>query len=283
MRIIAYRYAGAASYGVVIGDGIVTAGSLLGETLPTVDSVLRAGALDRLSDAVAGRDPDVGLDEIEYLPPVLAPGKVVCAGVNYASHRDESHATQAAHPTIFTRFADTHVGHGQALCHPAASTMFDYEGELAVIVGRPAYQVAEGDAMGVIAGYACYNDASVRDWQTHTTQWTPGKNFPGTGGFGPWMVTADDVPSVEALELTTRVNGEVRQHAGVDQLVFSIPQLIAYITAFTPLAPGDVIATGTPSGVGMFREPPAFLQPGDVVEVEVPGVGLLRNRVALGS
>lgn len=281
MRIIAYRHRGLASYGVVTPIGIVTSRSLLGAGLPTVDSVLREGALDRLADAVAGRDADLGLDEVEYLPPVLAPRKVVCAGVNYAAHREESSAQQAAHPTIFTRFADTHVGHGGPLCRPAATTMFDYEGELAVIVGRPAYQVAERDAMDVVAGYACYDDATVRDWQTHTTQWTPGKNFPSTGGFGPWLVTADEVPSVEALELTTRVNGEVRQHAGLDQLVFSIPQLIAYITAFTPLAPGDVIATGTPSGVGMFREPPVFLQPGDVVEVEVPGVGLLRNTVAL--
>lgn len=281
MRIASFRRDGESSYGVVVGDGIVDAGPLLGPDLPTLGSVLRAGALPRLHDVTDGRPADVPLADVELLPVVTDPDKVLCAGVNYAAHRDEANHAQAEHPTIFIRFPDTHVAHGQPLCRPSVSPYFDYEGELAAVVGKGGFAIPEADAMDHVAGYACYNDASVRDWQMHTQQWTPGKNFPGTGAFGPWLVTADEVPDAAQLELTTRVNGEVRQNASVADLIFSIPALIAYVSTFTRLSPGDVLVTGTPSGVGAARKPPVWLGAGDVVEVEISGVGLLRNVVAV--
>ena len=169
---------------------------------------------------------------------------------------------------------------GSLAIKPASSTMFDYEGELAVVIGKKGRAVPESDAMDIVAGYSCYNDLSARDWQQHSSQWGPGKNFPGTGAFGPWLITADEIPDPGKLHLSTYVNGEQRQSADVSDLVFTIPALIAYVTGFTPLSAGDVLVTGTPAGVGLFREPPAFLHDGDVVEVEISQIGTLRNVVA---
>jgi 2-keto-4-pentenoate hydratase/2-oxohepta-3-ene-1,7-dioic acid hydratase in catechol pathway len=219
------------------------------------------------------------LDEVTFLPPVTNPGKIICVGVNYRTHREETGLKDGAQPTIFTRFADTQVGHNAAAIRPDATARFDYEGELAVIIGSTAHHVRPDDAWSHIAGVSVYNDFSVRDWQKHSTQWIPGKNFPGTGAFGPALVTVDELPAIETLSLTTRVNGEVRQHALVADLIFDIPTLIAYITTFTTLRPGDVIVTGTPGGVGQFMDPPTFLTAGDKVEVEITGVGILRNTV----
>ncbi len=181
---------------------------------------------------------------------------------------------------MFTRFTDSQVGHGQPIIKPDVSDQVDYEGELAVVIGQGGHQIPEAAAMDHVAGYAAFNDVSVRDWQRHTTQFVPGKNFFHAGAFGPWLVTADELPEITAQELTTRVNGETVQHAPISDLLFPIPRLIAYISAFTPLSPGDVIATGTPGGVGFYRDPQLFLFPGDVVEVEISGIGTLRNLVA---
>jgi 2-keto-4-pentenoate hydratase/2-oxohepta-3-ene-1,7-dioic acid hydratase in catechol pathway len=213
------------------------------------------------------------------MPPIPDPAKIVCVGLNYADHQAEASREASAHPPIFFRWADTQVGHGQPAVKPTPSEMFDYEGEVAVVIGKAGWRVPVEGAMKMVAGYSCYNDLSARDWQNHTSQWGPGKNFPATGAFGPWLVTADDVPEPSAMRLTTRVNGERRQSASVADLIFSIPELISYISSFTALSVGDVIVTGTPAGVGLFREPPSFLVPGDSVEVEITGVGTLQNTV----
>ena len=216
---------------------------------------------------------------MELLPPIVEPKKILCVGINYHAHRIETGRDETPHPTYFTRWADTLVGHGGALIRPQASTRFDYEGELAVVMAKPARHVKEQDALQYVAGYACFNDASVRDWQRHTSQFTPGKNFPGTGGFGPALVTTDEVPDPQALTIQTRLNGQVVQESHTERMIFGVARLIAYASTFTLLNPGDVIATGTPSGVGDKREPPLYLKAGDVVEVELGRVGVLRNLV----
>lgn len=223
--------------------------------------------------------------EIEFLPSITNPGKIICIGVNYRSHQKETgkaeHQKEQKAPTIFTRFADSQMGHLQPAQMPASTTEFDYEGEMALVIGKEGFHIAEADAFDHVAGYAAYNDFSVRDWQLAATQWTPGKNFPGTGGFGPYLVPAADLGDVNELTLETRVNGDVRQKASVADLYFTIPQLIAYVTGFTRLSPGDVIVTGTPGGVGRFMVPSGLLSAGDVVEVEITGLGTLRNTVEL--
>jgi len=206
------------------------------------------------------------------------PGKVVCAGVNYKTHQDETGRADVPHPTIFIRWADTLAPAGVDLKMPP-STMYDYEGEVALVISQPAYQVAAEDAWKYVAGYALFNDLSARDWQRHTGQWSPGKNFPESGSFGPYFVPANDIENINEVVLETRVNGEVRQHASLANLIFDIPTLIEYTTTFTRLDAGDVLVTGTPGGVGLFMEPPTFLAPGDEVEVEATGLGVLRNRI----
>lgn len=283
MKIVSFRRGETEAFGVVTDDdaerGHAVDASGMDPALPTLLEVLRAGALARLADWAAGREPDVDLATVTLLPPVIGSGKVLCAGVNYAPHRDEARASQAEHPTIFTRFADTHVAHGAPLVLPWVGKNLDFEGELLAAIGRDVYRESPEQASDAVAGWSCYDDGSVRDWQFHTNQWTPGKNFPGTGGFGPWLVTADEVGPVEQLELTTRLNGEVVQQASLRDLIFGVPELISYISQFTRLAAGDLLLTGTPGGVGAFREPPLWLSPGDVVTVDVTGVGSLRNGV----
>jgi 2-keto-4-pentenoate hydratase/2-oxohepta-3-ene-1,7-dioic acid hydratase in catechol pathway len=271
MKLVSYKVGPVATWGIASDGGVS-------------DEQLRGGAktLREHLDSL-GAAPSAGVDhlwpEIELLPVIPNPMKIVCVGVNYVDHRDEANRPQVDYPTLFTRFADTQIGHEARVHMPAATTKFDYEGELAVVIGKPCHELAEIDALDVVAGYSCYNDFTARDWQRHSAQWTAGKNFPGTGAFGPWLVTRDEITDVAALHLTTTVNGEIRQEASLDDLIFNIPQLIAYISAFTPLAAGDVIVTGTPGGVGFFREPPQMLSVGDAVEVTISGIGTLRNVV----
>ena len=259
--------------------GVVDAVPRLDGRYPTLRSALAAEALGEVRKATEGASADHGLEEITWLPPIPHPEKILCVGVNYVAHREETGRKESEFPTLFTRFANTQVGHEQPLVRPRASTEFDYEAELAVIIGKPARHVRREDALSFIAGYACYQDASVRDWQRHTSQFTPGKNFIGTGGFGPWMVTADEIPDPTRLTLVGRLNKTEMQRATTDLLIFDLPALLAYITTFTELVPGDVIATGTPGGVGSKRQPPVWLKAGDVFEVEVSGIGVLRNPV----
>lgn len=221
----------------------------------------------------------VPFDAITLRPVVPDPEKIICVGINYQSHRAETKRDPSEHPAIFTRWADTQIAHDAPIHIPPAAEKFDYEGEVAVVMSRAGTNIGVDEALDFVAGVACYNDLSVREWQRHTSQWTPGKNFAGTGAFGPCLVTLDELGTLGDLRLITRVNGEVRQDAVLDQMIFSIPELIAYVSSFTALAPGDVIVTGTPGGVGLFRDPPEFLKSGDVVEVAIDGVSQLRNVV----
>lgn len=277
MRLVSYRHQGRPGYGIWTDRGIIALSARL-PGYPDLRAVLAAGALPELS-AFVDEQEDVELAQVELLPPIVEPKKILCVGINYHAHRIETGRDETPHPTYFTRWADTLVGHGGALIRPQASTRFDYEGELAVVMAKPARHVKEQDALQYVAAYACFNDASVRDWQRHTSQFTPGKNFPGTGGFGPALVTTDEVPDPQALSIQTRLNGQVVQESHTERMIFGVARLIAYASTFTLLNPGDVIATGTPSGVGDKREPPLYLKAGDVVEVELSRVGVLRNLV----
>lgn len=275
MRLTSFERAGKQSYGAVVGDGIVD----LSDRAADLRALLAAGALDGLRDGLKGVQPDFGFDGVTFLPVIPNPDKILCVGLNYETHRAETGRPATEHPAIFSRFADTQVGHRQPILRPRVSSQLDYEGELAVIIGRAGRYIPEAEALGHIAGYACYNDVTVRDWQRHTPQFTPGKNFPATGAFGPWLVTADEAGDPRALQLTTRLNGKVVQQARIGEMIFPIERLVAYVSSFTPLRPGDVICTGTPGGVGFKRQPPLFMGPGDLVEVELSGIGLLANRV----
>lgn len=277
MKVASFKAGSAASYGIVTDEGLVDAGRRL-KNFPTLKSLLAGGSLDDLRK-LQGERADHALADVVLLPTVPDPDKIFCIGVNYATHLAESGHPTPPHPMIFTRFANSQVGSGQPMIRPLESERFDYEGELAVIIGKGGRRIAEERSLQHVAGYACYNDGSIRDWQRHTSQFTPGKNFSRTGGFGPWMVTTDEIPDVSKQTIATRVNGMEVQAAPISDLVFDVPALIAYCSTFTELVPGDVIVTGTTGGVGAYRMPPLWLKHGDVVEVEVSGIGILRNPV----
>jgi 2-keto-4-pentenoate hydratase/2-oxohepta-3-ene-1,7-dioic acid hydratase in catechol pathway len=277
MQVASFKSANAASYGIVTDNGVIDAGRRL-KDYPTLKSLLARGSLDELRKLRSER-PDYALKDVELLPTVPDPDKIFCIGVNYATHLAESGHAPPANPMIFTRFANSQVGNGQPMIRPLESECFDYEGEMAVIIGKGGRRIAREAALGHVAGYACYNDGSIRDWQRHTSQFAPGKNFVGTGAFGPWMVTTDELPDISKQTLITRLNGVEVQKAPISDLVFDVPALIAYCSTFTELAPGDVIVTGTTGGVGAYRVPPLWMKNGDVVEVEISGIGILRNPV----
>jgi 2-keto-4-pentenoate hydratase/2-oxohepta-3-ene-1,7-dioic acid hydratase in catechol pathway len=279
MRLVTYRQGSKETFGVVVGGGIVDGARVLGGRFSDLRSVLAAGALPELAAAVRGARPDITLEVVQLLPPIPRPEKILCVGINYLAHREETGRGESPYPTLFTRFANTQVGHGAPLVRPRSSTELDYEAELAVVIGTRGRHVPRQDALSLVAGYSCYQDATLRDWQRHASQFTPGKNFVATGGFGPWIVTADEIPDPSKLTILGRLNGQEMQRSGTDLLIFDVPELIAYITTFTELVPGDVISTGTPGGVGSKRKPPVWMKPGDVFEVEVSGVGVLRNPV----
>ena len=275
MKLLSFVADGKECFGAVSGDGVVTLNDKIGQ--PNLRAALAAGALDAMRKAVKTAMPDRKLADIKFLPVIPRPEKILCAGINYRSHAAESGRELPQQPSMFVRFADTLVGHDGALIRPKVSDHFDYEGELALIIGKPARHVAPERALDHVAGYTCFVDGSVRDFQKFSV--TSGKNFPGTGPLGPCLVTADEIPDPSKLTLTTRLNGVQVQHAPTDQLIYSVPQIVAFCSDFTALAPGDVIATGTPEGVGMRRTPPLWMKPGDTLEVEISGIGVLRAHV----
>ena len=279
MKLLAFSREGRASYGLLNRGGIVDVGSRLSQHWPSLSAVLRAGAVDELRDRVAGLGPDFSVEEASFLPPILDPGRILCVGLNYRTHIEETGRQMPEHPTIFVRFPDSHVGHRESMVCPAVSEEYDFEGELAFIVGRGGRHIPASEALGCIAGYSCYNDGSVRDFQRHASQFTAGKNFWHSGAFGPWMVTADEIPDPARLKLETRLNGKVMQSASTGDLLFDIPYLVAYLSTIFPLRPGDVVSTGTTGGVGKARKPPVFMRPGDWIEVEISGIGTLSNPV----
>ncbi|HEX9463586.1 MAG TPA: fumarylacetoacetate hydrolase family protein [Alphaproteobacteria bacterium] len=277
MKFISYLYQKKPSYGVVVGDGVVDLGKKFGKKFPTLRTALLGGALNTLKKAAKGKKPTIKLSKVQLLPVIPDARKIVCVGLNYREHRAETGRPDTVHPTLFNRWADSQVAHDQPMLKPKESDKFDWEGELAVIIGKEGRRIPREKAMSYVAGYSCYNDGSVRDWQRHTSQFMPGKNFPATGAFGPWMVTTDELKDITKQTLTTRLNGVVKQQATIDMMIFDIPEQIAYISTWTPLRPGDVIVTGTPGGVGFARNPPEFMKIGDTVEVDITGVGVLRN------
>ncbi|ODV42970.1 5-carboxymethyl-2-hydroxymuconate isomerase [Cupriavidus sp. UYMMa02A] len=279
MKLISFAYGGRQGFGVVVDDQIVDLEPHRAAVGASLHEALSRGALGRIADIAATARPTLALADVAYLPVIPDPGKILCVGINYASHVRETGREMPQYPMFFTRFTDSQVAHGEPIIRPRASQKLDFEGELAVIIGKTARHVRAEDAPGHVAGYACYNDGSVRDWQKHTIQFTPGKNFPQTGAFGPWLVTTDEIPDPSQLTLTTRLNGEVVQQARTDDLIFSVGDVIAYCSTFTELRPGDVIITGTTGGVGAFRNPPLWMRPGDTVEVEISGIGILRNGI----
>lgn len=280
MKLITFVYQGKQSYGIVLRNtAILDLGLRLGDRAPDMRTALTKNLLTEIAALASQAQPDIALSEVTLLPVIPNPAKIFCIGLNYDDHRREAGRAETGYPTVFTRFADSQTGHLRPLLRPTVSQQLDYEGELAVIVGKRGRAIDAAHAFDYIAGYSCYNDATVRDWQQHTHQWTPGKNFPATGSFGPWMVTADEIEDRSSFSLVTRLNGQEMQRATTDAFIFPIPELIAYISTFTPLSPGDVICTGTPGGVGFKRKPAVFLQTGDIVEVEISHIGTLRNPI----
>ncbi len=279
MKLLSYTRNGRTSYGAYVKGGVVDLRARLNGRLPTLAAALRAGALDELRGQAAARGPDFSLAEVRLLPPILDPGRIVCIGLNYKTHIEETGRALPAYPALFVRHPDSHVGHGEAMIRPKASDQYDYEGELAFVVGKPGRHIPSERALAHVAGYSCYNDGSIRDFQAHTHQFTPGKNFWRSGAFGPWLVTADEIPDPGALTLETRLNGRVMQRAPTADLLFDVPYLIHYLSVIFPLRPGDVVSTGTTGGVGKARKPPVFMQAGDRVEVEISGIGVLANPI----
>ncbi len=269
---------GQSGYGAQLdGQRIAHLSAILGNRYPDLKSLLDGGLAD--AKAALAAAPVLSRHEVHLLPVIPNPNKIICVGLNYETHRKETGRPVEQHPSIFTRFAASQIADGDPIIRPHVSTQLDYEGELALVIGRPGRYIPAERALEHVAGYACYNDGSIRDWQRHSHQFTPGKNFVGTGAFGPVLVTRDEVPNIEAQTLTTRLNGEIMQQAKISDMIFSIGEIIAYVSSFTPLEAGDVIATGTPGGVGAKREPQVWMKPGDVVEVEITQVGLLRNPI----
>lgn len=276
MKFMTFRHQDRVSYGWVEDQQVWPVSQAFQARLPTLRQALAA---DGLLEATAAHEPPLALEEVEFLPPVPDAGRILGIGMNYTDHIREMGREPPEYPAMFVRFADSLVGHRQPLLRPRASAEYDYEGELAVIIGRPGRRIPEARALEHVAGYCCFMDGSVRDFQRHTTQFTAGKNFPASGAAGPWLVTADELPDPGALTLETRVSGELLQSGRTAELCIKVPEVIAYLSTIFELQPGDMIATGTPSGVGFARRPPRWLRPGDTVEVQISGIGTLANTV----
>ncbi len=280
MAFVSFRAQGRASYGVLLGSGVYDLGARIGSVLPDLKSYLAAQGLGLLGKTTETPTVDYAEGEFTYLPVIPNPAKVLCVGLNYEEHRAETGRAKTEHPAIFTRFADTLIGHQDPIEMPSNSTALDYEGELAVVIGKRGYRVAEADALDLVAGYSVFNDATLRDWQRHTIQFTPGKNFRGTGAFGPCLISPEEAGSMPGKAIRTTLNGQIMQEATLGDMIFSVARIIEYLSGFTVLEPGDVIATGTPGGVGFKREPQLFMRVDDRVEVSIDGIGTLVNTIA---
>ncbi len=282
MRFISVKQAGRAATGLLHADG---RGQLLWADAPgypgTLDALVAQGpaALQAAGQAIAAA-PLTPLDGLTWLPPLQASGKVICIGLNYADHSRESGFEPPGYPAIFSRYAGNLIGHGAAIQRPGASEQLDYEGELVAVIGTAGRHIPVASALDHVLGYSVFNDGSVRDFQFKSAQWTIGKNFDHTGAFGPALVTADELPAgCKGLRLQTRLNGQVVQSASTDDMIFDVATLVSMLSVAHALQPGDIIVTGTPAGVGLARKPPLWMKPGDVCEIEIERVGLLRNPV----
>lgn len=278
MRWLSFYHNQELTFGYVTsdGEGVVDVGSRSDFT--SLRDVLEAGALSSLPQE-CGDSADIALQDVDYAPTITNPKKILCVGLNYKAHQEETGRGGEGFPTIFVRFAAAQVAHQKPIIRPKESQSLDFEGEIAMIIGRPGRRIDRESALSHVAGFGIYNDGSVRDYQRHTSQFTPGKNFACTGGFGPWMMTLDEIGDLSEMEITTRLNGEVMQNAKADLLVHGFEELIEYCSTFVELEPGDVIVTGTPGGVGAARNPPMFMDEGDLIEIEVAPIGTLSNKV----
>jgi 2-keto-4-pentenoate hydratase/2-oxohepta-3-ene-1,7-dioic acid hydratase in catechol pathway len=272
MRLASYLADGRRQFGVVVGSGLV---NITSHT--SLREALAAGALDDIRAMAAGATPHHKISDVKFLPVIPNPTKILCAGVNYRSHAAEVGRELPKQPSMFIRFTDTLVGHGGTMIRPTLSGNFDFEGELAMVIGKGGRHISVETALDHVAGYTIFIDGSVRDYQKFSV--TSGKNWPATGPLGPWMVTADEIPDPTQLTLTTRLNDQQVQHSGIDQMIYSCRQIISFCSDFTELHPGDIIATGTPEGVGHSRNPPLYMKQGDVLEVEISRIGVLRARI----
>jgi 2-keto-4-pentenoate hydratase/2-oxohepta-3-ene-1,7-dioic acid hydratase in catechol pathway len=288
MRLLTFSAGGKASFGAVVDGGIVDLGARLGDStaqggarFATLKALIEHDGIGQAERITERAGPDLALSDVEFLPTVTNPGKIVCIGINYRNRNEEYRDADAPrYPSVFFRTIESLVGHEQPILRPPESEQLDYEGEIVLVIGREGRRIPEARALEHVAGLTLMNEGSVRDWLRHAKfNVTPGKNFASSGSLGPWMVTTDEVPPAGPLHVTTRVNGELRQDDTTDHLIFSFERLIAYVSTFMPLAPGDLIATGTPTGAGARFDPPKYLKPSDVVEVEVVGIGRLRNQV----
>lgn len=282
MRLLSYSLAGRDTWGAVVGDQVTDLAAVTG--IPTLAEFIASPRWADRESIARQSTPVAPLAGLAFLPPIPRPEKIVCAVRNYMDHHQEvlaagMHRELSEEPPIFLRVWRSQVAHGLPIVRPHVSDSLDWEGELAVIIGRAGRNITEAAAWDHIAGYSIYNDGSIREWQFHAKQIASGKNFESTGGFGPWMVTADEIAPGRELKLETRLNGETVQSSHTGHMIFSIPKLIAYASTIFTLVPGDVIITGTPAGVGWSRKPPRFMKPGDVCEIEIEGIGVLRNPV----
>lgn len=278
MRWLSFARDGAVSFGYVTqdGEGVVDVGAR--SEYASLKDAIAGDALATLADQ-CGDSADLALEGLTYAPTITNPNKILCVGLNYKAHQEETGRGGEGVPTIFARFAAAQVGHNQPMIRPRESNTLDFEGEIAMIIGTGGRRISQADAMSHVVGFGIYNDGSVREYQRHTSQFTPGKNFTATGGFGPWMMTLDEVGDLDKMEITTRLNGEVMQNATSDLLVHGFAELIEFCSTFIELEPGDVIVTGTPGGVGAARKPPVFMDDGDLIEIEVSPIGTLSNPV----
>jgi 2-keto-4-pentenoate hydratase/2-oxohepta-3-ene-1,7-dioic acid hydratase in catechol pathway len=279
VKLISFLLHNTAQYGIVQGDKVLNLFPILRAQAPDLKTLIAKKMQADAAKALQQHQPDLNYADLHLLPVIPNPNKIICVGLNYGEHVRETGRELTENPALFVRMPDSQVGHGQDIVRPPESHRLDYEGEIAIVIGEGGRRIAEADAWKHIFGYACYNDGSIRDWQVSTTQWTAGKNFWHTGGFGPWMVTADEIQPDQKMSLVTRLNGQEMQRATTDMMIHSIPRQIAYISTFIPLQAGDVIVTGTPGGVGNKRNPQVFMKPGDVVEIEVDAIGILRNTI----
>ena len=285
MRLVAFDDGGAAKLGVVLGEAVVDLARAAPELPRDLAGLLRKGPGAFAAAAEAGRtaksDATRPLAGLRFRPPIENAGKIICLGLNYVDHAAEGGHARPTYPSFFLRTATSLVAHGEAMLRPKVSVQLDYEAELAAFVGRTARHVGAADALGYIAGYSCFNDGSVRDYQRKTTQWTIGKNFDRTGGFGPWFVTADELPpGAASLSIQSRLNGKVMQDANTSDMLFPVAETVALLSECLTLEPGDVLVMGTPAGVGHARNPPVWMKAGDTIEVAIEGIGVLSNPIA---
>jgi 2-keto-4-pentenoate hydratase/2-oxohepta-3-ene-1,7-dioic acid hydratase in catechol pathway len=276
MRLMSFSHQGRHSWGAVDGEAVIDLGD---SSAPTLRGALEAGGLQGIQKRKQRGGTLVPLSAVRYLQPITNPDKILCVGLNYRLHAQEAGMSIPKFPSLFARFAGSQVAHGEPTWLPRASSQYDYEAELAVIIGQRGRNIPESAAMQYVAGYSCFAENSVRDFQKHATQATPGKNFQASGAFGPWIVTTDEAGPPDTMDVIGRLNGKEMQRDSTENMIFTVPQIIAYLSSWAELLPGDVIVTGTPAGVGFTRKPPVYMKAGDVFEVEISRVGILRNPI----